>query len=59
MIDRLKLRHERLEQELSTEQARPNPDDGRIARLKRLKLAVKDRIQMVLSARGEALPLPA
>ena len=59
MIDRLRLRHERLEQELSTEQARLNPDDGRIARLKKLKLAVKDRIQLMLSARGEALPMPA
>ncbi len=56
MIDRLRLRHARLDHELSTEQARRSPDIGRVARLKKLKLAVKDRIQMLLAGRNGPLP---
>lgn len=56
MIDRLKLRHARLEQEIAAEQARPASNEERILRLKKLKLALKDRIQHLLSGNGEALP---
>lgn len=60
LIDRLKLRHARLEHELALEQARRVPDEERVNRLKKLKLAVKDRIQMLLSGHGPgALPQPA
>lgn len=58
LIDRLKLRHARLDHELSIEQARRTPDEGRVLRLKKLKLAVKDRIQLVLSGSGPE-PFPA
>ncbi len=51
LIDRLKLRHARLDHELSIEQSRRTPDEGRILRLKKLKLAVKDRIYQVLAGR--------
>ena len=60
LIERLKLRHARLEHELAIEQARRTPDEERVNRLKKLKLAVKDRIQLLLSGKGmEGFPLPA
>jgi hypothetical protein len=59
LIDMLKLRHARLEHELSIEQARRLPDEGRIARLKKLKLAIKDRIQAAAAGHRGATPLPA
>ena len=40
----LKRQHVRLEAEISTEERRPFPDTFSIARLKKLKLAVKDQI---------------
>lgn len=59
MIDRLRLRHARLDHEISVEQARRSPDIGRVARLKKLKLAVKDRIQMLRAGGSGLLPQPA
>ncbi|MCG2839973.1 YdcH family protein [Sandaracinobacter sp. RS1-74] len=58
LIERLKLRHARLEHELAVEQARRLPDEERVARLKKLKLAVKDRMQALLPNPGRH-PLPA
>lgn len=37
-------RHQRLDLEITMEQRRLVPDSGRLQRLKRLKLAIKDRI---------------
>lgn len=42
---RLKTLHSRLDQELGRELKRRLPDHGRVKRLKKLKLAVKDRLQ--------------
>lgn len=47
-LDRLRAIHTRLEHELHAERTRPLPDSTRLARLKKFKLAVKDRI----AARG-------
>ena len=41
---RLKLIHARLERELSRERKRRVPDETRVGRLKKLKLALKDRL---------------
>lgn len=41
-ILRLRLMHRRLEHEIAHEQTRRAPDPFRIARLKKLRLAVKD-----------------
>ena len=60
LIERLKLRHARLEHEIALEQARRMPDEDRVNRLKKLKLAVKDRIQSLISGQGmEGFPQPA
>ena len=40
LIDTLKRRHARLDHELAAERARRMPDPARVARLKKLKLAV-------------------
>ncbi len=48
-LDILKQRHARLEHELAAEQARRLPDETRMMRLKKLKLALKDRILMLAS----------
>jgi uncharacterized protein YdcH (DUF465 family) len=53
-------RHVRLEHELAAEQARRLPDQTRIVRLKKLKLAVKDRLLiMAQRKRRTDLPQPA
>jgi hypothetical protein len=44
LIDHLKRRHSWLEHEIASEQAQRLPDDARIGQLKKLKLAVKDRL---------------
>jgi hypothetical protein len=44
ILDHLKRRHSWLEHEIASEQARRLPDEARIAQLKKLKLAVKDRM---------------
>jgi hypothetical protein len=43
-LDRLRRMHARLETELDAERTRFRPDDTRVARLKKVKLAVKDRM---------------
>lgn len=40
----LMLRHAELEKRIREERNRPRPDDGKLARLKKLKLSVKDRL---------------
>lgn len=52
LIDTLKQRHQRLERELAAERARRAPDGTRIVQLKKLKLAVKDRL-LLLARRPE------
>ncbi len=44
LLDHLKRRHSWLEHEIASEQARRLPDEARIGQLKKLKLAVKDRM---------------
>lgn len=51
ILDNLKRRHARLEHELAAERARRLPDETRVMRLKKLKLAVKDRILMLVQQR--------
>jgi uncharacterized protein len=43
--------HAKLERQLAAERARTNPDGVQLARLKKLKLAIKDRL-----ARHQPLP---
>lgn len=43
-LARLRAIHDRLDRELHAERTRPLPDSTRLARLKKFKLAVKDRI---------------
>ena len=43
-LDRLRSMHARLEAELDAERTRIRPDDARVARLKKVKLALKDRM---------------
>ncbi|MGE4372536.1 MAG: YdcH family protein [Xanthobacter sp.] len=43
-LQELKRRHAALDQELDRELARPATDDGRVAELKRKKLALKEQI---------------
>jgi len=43
----LMQRHARLEQEIGEESRRPLPDQARILRLKKLKLAIKDQIALL------------
>lgn len=58
--DILKRRHLKLEHELAAERARRRPDETRIARLKKLKLSVKDRLLVMAQHRRRTeLPQPA
>lgn len=50
---RLSLVHYRLDTEIRREQTRPVPDTWRLMRLKKLKLAIKDRLHL-LARRGNA-----
>jgi hypothetical protein len=61
LIDTLKRRHARLDHELAAERARRMPDPARVARLKKLKLAVKDRLALLRQreARRPLAPTPA
>lgn len=43
-VRRMKLIHARLDAEVTRELKRRFPDSGRIARLKKLKLAIKDQL---------------
>ena len=47
-LEALKAEHRRLDEEIATLFADPSADQLEIARLKRRKLMLKDRIQMVL-----------
>ncbi|WP_421837168.1 DUF465 domain-containing protein [Novosphingobium sp.] len=47
---RLSLVHHRLETEIGREQARKAPDRWRLIRLKKLKLAIKDRLHRLTGA---------
>jgi uncharacterized protein len=47
---RLTLVHNRLEQEIRREQSYTAPDPWRVQRLKKLKLAIKDRLQHMRKA---------
>ena len=44
-LDYLSREHARLEDEIRLESKRPRPDEVLIARLKKLKLALKDQMQ--------------
>lgn len=44
-VEVLNKRHAELDRQLENEQARPMPDSGIIAELKRQKLALKDQIK--------------
>lgn len=53
MIFHMMVAHQRLDDELRQEQRRRWPDIGRIQRLKKLKLKLKDRLhQLALGNRG-------
>ena len=45
IFDRMKLVHSRLEHEIGRELKARFPDQGRIKRLKKLKLAIKDQLR--------------
>lgn len=55
---RLMEYHQKLDDELRTEMRRSWPSFTRIQRLKRMKLAVKDKLQ-ALVAKGRKNPKPA
>lgn len=50
-VERLKMRHNKLEVDISREAARPLPDWIALSALKRRKLALKDRIAGLMRAR--------
>ena len=52
LMESLRTLHRKLEHELAAERARRYPSPERIARLKKLKLAVKDQITGVRPLRG-------
>jgi hypothetical protein len=54
-IFRLLSKHQRLDEALRAEQARRLPDFTRLQRLKRMKLAVKDRLAALMRRRRVAL----
>ncbi len=48
----LMLRHAELERRIREERVRPRPDGTKLSRLKKLKLAVKDRLHRSATAGG-------
>lgn len=54
IIFRLMNRHQQIDAALRHEQARRLPDFARLQRLKKLKLAVKDRLAMLTTKRRTA-----
>jgi hypothetical protein len=54
-IFRLLSRHQQLDDALRSEQKRPWPDFARLQRLKRMKLAVKDRLSALIARRAPTL----
>lgn len=55
LVQSLRTLHRKLEAELAAERARRFPSPERISRLKKLKLAVKDRLTGVRPLGGDAL----
>lgn len=51
---RLTLVHHRLDSEITREQARKGPDRWRLMRLKKLKLAIKDRLHFLAAGGGHS-----
>ncbi|MBA4750897.1 MAG: DUF465 domain-containing protein [Sphingopyxis sp.] len=50
---RLALAHSKLDAEISCEQKRRIPDSWRLLRLKKLRLAIKDRMQRLIQSRHQ------
>ncbi len=48
-VFRMLERHQRLDDALRAEQSRRWPDFARLQKLKRMKLAVKDRLSLILN----------
>ena len=46
-IESLKQRHQTLERDLEEERTRPMPDAAVIAEIKRMKLAIKDEMEVL------------
>jgi hypothetical protein len=55
----LERRHSWLQQQIEAEQARRHPDEARIGQLKKLKLAVKDRLLLARRQSASAELRPA
>lgn len=53
---RLTLVHRNLDEAIRRELRRRRPDDLRLLRLKKMKLAVKDRLSSLMRQGGVALP---
>jgi uncharacterized protein YdcH (DUF465 family) len=51
---RLALAHSKLDAEISREQKRRIPDSWRLLRLKKLRLAIKDRMHRLIRSRRQA-----
>lgn len=58
-LEHLSREHARLEDEIRLESKRPRPDEVLIARLKKLKLALKDEMQTWVSDHASADRLTA
>lgn len=54
LIETLKRRHGQLEQALAAERARRAPDSARVVRIKKLKLAMKDRLLLLTRRQPDA-----
>ena len=52
---RLTLAHSKLEAEICREQKRRVPDPMRLLRLKKLKLAIKDRMSRLVASRHQGM----
>ena len=44
LIDRMALSHRKLDEEIRNELSHPMPDELRLRQLKKMKLAIKDRL---------------
>jgi hypothetical protein len=52
LVRSLAMRHASFERMLDDEMARPRPDEELVARLKRAKLAIRDRLHRMAEATG-------